>query len=66
MTMPKSAAIDEPLAAGVWKVVAVAVLGSVITNLDGTIVNVSLSSLSTELGATLSTIQWVPAAICWR
>ena len=59
MTMPKSPAVDAPLAAGVWKVVAVAVLGSFITNLDGTIVNVSLASLSTELGATLSTIQWV-------
>lgn len=57
--MPKSPAVEEPLAAGVWKVVAVAVLGSFITNLDGTIVNVSLSSLSTELGAPLSTIQWV-------
>lgn len=57
--MPNTSTVNEPLAPGVWKVVAVAILGSFLTNLDGTIVNVSLSSLASELHAPLSTIQWV-------
>ncbi|OXI82066.1 MFS transporter [Burkholderia sp. AU33423] len=43
----------------IWKVSAVAVLGSLLSQLDATIVNVSLSSLATDLHANLSTIQWV-------
>ncbi|AOI73556.1 disulfide bond formation protein DsbA [Burkholderia ubonensis] len=43
----------------VWKVSAVAVLGSLLAQLDATIVNVSLSSLATDLHAPLSVIQWV-------
>jgi MFS family permease len=59
LTTPKSAAAYERLESEVWKIISVAVLGSFITNLDGTIVKVSLSRLSAELGAPVSTIQWV-------
>ncbi|OXH93426.1 MFS transporter, partial [Burkholderia multivorans] len=43
----------------IWKVSAVAMLGSLLSQLDATIVNVSLSSLATDLQTSLSTIQWV-------
>ncbi|WP_193100323.1 DHA2 family efflux MFS transporter permease subunit [Burkholderia sp. Z1] len=43
----------------IWKVSAVAMLGSLLAQLDATIVNVSLSSLATDLHTSLSTIQWV-------
>ena len=46
-------------APSIWKVSAVATLGSLLSQLDATIVNVSLSSLATDLHASLSTIQWV-------
>lgn len=58
--MPEAAAsAADRLPAGVWKIVVVAILGSFLSQLDATIVNVSLSSLSRELAAPLSTIQWV-------
>lgn len=53
-----STTVDR-LGPGVWKIVAVAVLGSFLAQLDGTIVNVSLSSLASELHSPLGTIQWV-------
>ncbi|WP_446742991.1 DHA2 family efflux MFS transporter permease subunit [Silvibacterium acidisoli] len=43
----------------VWKVGAVAVLGSLLAQMDATVVNVSLSSLTVSLHSDLSTIQWV-------
>jgi len=42
-----------------WRIGAVAVLGSFISQMDATVVNVSLSSLAFELHTTLSSIQWV-------
>lgn len=47
------------LDSSIWKITAVAVLGSLLAQLDATIVNVSLSSLAQDLHSTLSTIQWV-------
>lgn len=47
------------LAPGAWKVLIVATLGSVMAQIDATIVNVSLSSLAGDLRTTLGTIQWV-------
>ena len=47
------------LPAGVWKVAGVATIGSFMAQLDAALVNVSLSSLSADLHAPLSTIQWV-------
>lgn len=43
----------------VWKITAVAMIGSLLAQLDATIINVSLSSLAAELNSPLSTIQWV-------
>jgi EmrB/QacA subfamily drug resistance transporter len=39
---------------------AVVVVGSIMTILDATIVNVALPTLGREFGASISTIQWVP------
>jgi EmrB/QacA subfamily drug resistance transporter len=47
------------LPSSVWKISAVAVLGSLLSQLDATVVNVSLPSLAAELNASLATIQWV-------
>jgi EmrB/QacA subfamily drug resistance transporter len=43
----------------VWRIVWVAILGSLLAQLDSTVVNVSLSSLAAELHSSLSVIQWV-------
>ena len=43
----------------VWRIVWVAILGSLLAQLDATVVNVSLSSLAAELHSSLSVIQWV-------
>jgi EmrB/QacA subfamily drug resistance transporter len=43
----------------VWKITVVAVLGSLLAQLDATIVNVSLSNLAKDLHTTLPSIQWV-------
>ena len=47
------------LGPGIWKIIAVTVAGAFMTQLSTTMVNVSLSSLGTELHASLSAIQWV-------
>jgi len=41
---------------------AVVVLGSIMTILDATIVNVALPTLGREFGTSISTIQWVPTS----
>ncbi|WP_218883777.1 DHA2 family efflux MFS transporter permease subunit [Burkholderia guangdongensis] len=43
----------------VWKICAVAIFGALLSQLDATIVNVSLSNLAVDLHSGLSTIQWV-------
>jgi EmrB/QacA subfamily drug resistance transporter len=50
---------SDRLPANLWKIVAVAVLGSFLAQLDATVVNVSLSALAVELRSTLATVQWV-------
>lgn len=50
---------SEKLDPSVWKISTVAMFGTLLAQLDATIVNVSLSSLSANLHASLSTIQWV-------
>jgi EmrB/QacA subfamily drug resistance transporter len=57
--MSDVSATSRQLAPGAWKILSVAILGSFLSQLDATIVNVSLSSLSSDLHATLVTIQWV-------
>jgi EmrB/QacA subfamily drug resistance transporter len=43
----------------IWKIVLVAILGSLLAQLDATVVNVSLASLAQDLHTTLPIIQWV-------
>src|SRR6478609_2950510 len=50
---------EEPLGREVWVVSGVVVIGVIMSILDTTIVNVALDTLSRELDASLSTIQWV-------
>src|ERR1700760_1325513 len=50
---------NDRLDPSVWKISGVALFGALLAQLDATIVNVSLSNLATELGCSLSTIQWV-------
>jgi EmrB/QacA subfamily drug resistance transporter len=50
---------DDRLGREVWIVAAVVTVGTVMSILDTTIVNVALETLSRELDASLSTIQWV-------
>lgn len=52
-------AAPERLDPGVWKIAAVALFGGLLAQLDATIVNVSLTSLASDLAVNLSTIQWV-------
>src|ERR1700731_706302 len=49
----------DRLSADVWKITAVTVAGAFMAQLSTTMVNVSLSSLGTELAASLSAVQWV-------
>ena len=49
----------EKISPTVWKIASVATIGSFLSQLDATVVNVSLSSLATELHTSLSVIQWV-------
>jgi MFS family permease len=57
--LPEQLQQSDQLAPGVWKIVSVVVLGSFLSQLDATVVNVSLSSLAAELHISLSVIQWV-------
>jgi EmrB/QacA subfamily drug resistance transporter len=43
----------------VWRISAVVIVGSIMSILDTTIVNVALATLSRELHSTISEIQWV-------
>src|SRR5271169_6946407 len=59
MRLPEQTLEKDRLDPRVWRIVSVAVLGSFLAQLDATIVNVSLSSLATELHSSLTVIQWV-------
>jgi EmrB/QacA subfamily drug resistance transporter len=52
---------DNPdrIEAIVWRISAVVILGSIMSILDTTIVNVALATLSRELDSTIAEIQWV-------
>jgi EmrB/QacA subfamily drug resistance transporter len=43
----------------VWRIAAVAVTGSFMSQIDATVVNVSLATLAADLRASLAVIQWV-------
>jgi EmrB/QacA subfamily drug resistance transporter len=57
--LPKVSSESEGLDPLVWKITIVAVLGSFLSQLDATVVNVSLSSLAVDLHSSLPAIQWV-------
>ena len=57
--MPEDADHFARLNPGAWEAVSVAVLGSFLSQLDATVVNVSLGSLAVELHSSLQAIQWV-------
>jgi EmrB/QacA subfamily drug resistance transporter len=50
---------DDRIDPSVWRISAVALFGALLSQLDATIVNVSLSSLASDLHSGLSTVQWV-------
>jgi EmrB/QacA subfamily drug resistance transporter len=57
--LPKASSKFSGLDPLVWKITTVAVLGSFLSQLDATVVNVSLSSLAVDLHSSLTAIQWV-------
>ena len=57
--MPKASNESSGLDPLVWKITTVAVLGSFLSQIDATVVNVSLSSLAVDLHSSLTAIQWV-------
>src|ERR1700688_3900659 len=56
--LPKASSESSGLDPLVWKITTVAVLGSFLSQLDATVVNVSLSSLAVDLHSSLTAIQW--------
>ena len=50
---------QDTISRHVWRISAVVVIGSIMSILDTTIVNVALATLQRELHATISEIQWV-------
>lgn len=56
--MPSTSASDR-IDAYVWRISAVVILGSIMSILDTTIVNVALNTLGRELHSSIDNIQWV-------
>lgn len=56
---PLMTSVEDKIDVSAWKITAVAMFGSLLAQLDATIINVSLSSLASNLHTSLSTIQWV-------
>jgi EmrB/QacA subfamily drug resistance transporter len=48
-----------PASPHLWRISSVAILGAFLSQMDATVINVSLASLALELDTTLSGIQWV-------
>jgi EmrB/QacA subfamily drug resistance transporter len=48
-----------PASPHLWRISSVAILGAFLSQMDATVINVSLASLALELDTTLSSIQWV-------
>lgn len=57
--MPNYENQADKLPSQVWRVASVAILGSLLAQIDATVVNVSLASLAKDLHCTLATVQWV-------
>jgi MFS family permease len=45
--------------AATWRIAGTVVLGGIMTNVDTTVVNVALESLSRDFGASVTSVQWV-------
>jgi EmrB/QacA subfamily drug resistance transporter len=54
--------VNDRIESHVWRVASVVILGSIMSILDTTIVNVALETLGRELHSTLADIQWVITA----
>jgi hypothetical protein len=52
---------SEGLEPGAWKIIAVTMLGPFMSQMDSTVVNVSLSFIKQELRSTIASAQWVGA-----
>src|SRR5437764_5867168 len=52
-------ASSDRIESHVWRISAVVIVGSIMSILDTTIVNVALATLGRELHSTISDIQWV-------
>src|SRR5271156_4343774 len=59
MSLPEQLQQSDRLDPLVWKITSVAVIGSFLSQLDATVVNVSLATLAVELHSSLTAIQWV-------
>jgi len=57
--VPDASGKTDRLDPAIWKISSVAVIGSFLSQLDATVVNVSLSSLAVKLHSSLAAIQWV-------
>ena len=57
--MPQAAQETDRIESWVWRIAAVIVLGSIMSILDTTIVNVALATLHHDLHSSLADIQWV-------
>lgn len=53
------ASVDGRLDPKVWKVIAVVLLGPFMTQVDSTVVNVSLSTIRQDLHASIAAAQWI-------
>jgi EmrB/QacA subfamily drug resistance transporter len=51
--------VQDKIEPYVWKIVAVVLCGPLMTQLDSTVVNVSLSTIQRDLHCTLSVVQWI-------
>jgi MFS family permease len=49
----------EPLDSRVWRIVAVASFGPLMTQLDSTVVDVSLSSIGRDPHVSIDSVQWI-------
>src|SRR5919202_6100585 len=49
----------DPIEPWVWRIAAIVIVGSIMSILDTTIVNVALDRLSSELHTSIADIQWV-------
>ena len=50
---------DERIESWVWRIAGIVIVGSIMSILDTTIVNVALSRLGSELHTSIANIQWV-------